>query len=130
MIYWNQATPDERRLLKGISLVLGKHPKLLLFVFDASTPRLRALPEILLEESATFSAIEDLLVRVALDLWSGSGNAHVWELIEYLDYEKLHYFIEGLRFCGTKFDGWDGPVCRQLKLDSSDAVYRQLKKDS
>ncbi len=130
MIYWNQATFDERRLLKGISLVLGKHPKLLLFVFDAAVPRLRALPEVLLAESETFSAREDLLVRVALDLWSGCGNAQVWEIVEYLAYDEFFYFLEGLRFCGAKFDGWDGPVCRQLKLDSSVVSRRHSKMDS
>jgi hypothetical protein len=128
MIYWKQATYDERRLLKAISLVLGKHPNLLLFVFEKERPRLRELPEILLEKSAAFSASEDLLVRVALDLWSGSGDAHVWEIIEYLDYDSLDNLIEGLRFCRTKFKDWDGPVCRQLKLDS-DNSRRQLKLD-
>jgi hypothetical protein len=128
MIYWNKATTDERRLLKAISLVLGKHPKLLIFMFEAERPRLRRSPEVLVEESRAFSRNEGLLVRVGLDLWSGSGNALVWEVIECLDYDEHYYLLEGLKFCGTKFKGCDEANYRQLKLPG-DNFRRQLNLD-
>ena len=39
------------------------------------------------------SSGEDLLVRVALDLWSGSGDAKVWELVEILDLLKALIYV-------------------------------------
>ena len=118
MIQWEKATKTDRRLFLAISQVFNKHPYLLEFLFDSHEPRLRLIPDELLGESAYLSAGEDLLVRVALDLWSGSGHAHVWELIEILDDGNLLNVVRALRFLRTKFDGWDGPVMRQLKTES------------
>jgi hypothetical protein len=115
MVQWERATKTDRRVYRAVSLVLTKHPYLLKFLFDPVEPRLRLAPEELLRESAHMSSGEDLLVRVALDLWSGSGDAHVWELIEILDNENLLNVAQALRFLRTKFDGWDGPVTRLLE---------------
>jgi hypothetical protein len=113
MINWPEANVVERRLLQAISIIFSKSPNLLEFLFDPGCPRLRALPEDLLKESYDFSAREDLLVRVALDMWSGSGNAQVWELLEYLDSASLIFVAQALKLLRTKFNGWDGPVMRQ-----------------
>ena len=113
MFRWENATKTDARLLKCISQVFAKHPYLLKFLFEPDRPRLRLIAEDLLTESRDMSSGEDLLVRVALDLWSGSGEAHVWELIEILDDQNLLNVVGGIRFLRTKFDGWDGPVMRQ-----------------
>lgn len=118
MVKWQKATATDRRVLEAILIVLRRYPYLIDFMFDPEEPRLRQRPEDLLEESASFSSGEDLLVRVALDLWSGSGDAHVWELIEFLDDENFSNVAEAFQKIGTKFNGWDGPVMRQLKTES------------
>ena len=114
MIRWKTATKTDQRLLEIIGHMFCKHLYLLDFFFDPNEPRLRQLPEELLKESAVMSSGEDLLVRVALDLWSGSGDARVWELIEILDGENFVYVLRSLYELGPKLkDGWDGPVMRQ-----------------
>lgn len=117
MFRWLQATKVDRRLFEAITIVFRKHLYLMAFFFDPEEPRLRRLPEELLEESECFSSGEDLLVRVALDLWSGSENANSWELIKILDEQNLANVVEALLEIGTKFNGWDGPVMRQLKTE-------------
>ncbi len=113
MINWPKANVVERRLLQAISNIFSESPKLLDFLFDPEKPKLRAMPEVLLLEAEDFSAKEDLLIRVALDMWSGSGSAEVWELLEYLDNASLIRVAKALEFLRTKFNGWDGPVMRQ-----------------
>ncbi len=129
MIHWKDATKSNLRLLKAICIVFRKHPKLLSFLFDPHSPVLRAQPEALMKESRDFSSGEDLLVRVALDMWSGSGEAYVYELIEILDNTNLFNVLEGLQFLKAKSEGWEGPVYSQLKTDS-DNLRRQLKLDN
>lgn len=118
MIDWKTATRIDQRIFKVVARALDAHPYLMEFIFDPVEPKLRCLPEELLNESGYMSAGEDLLVRVALDLWSGSGNAHIWELVEILDDTNFTNVLWALLAIGTKFNGWDGPVTRQLKLDS------------
>jgi len=39
---------------------------------------------------------EKVLIRIALDIWSGSGDAKVWELIETLDDYNFSNVLKGL----------------------------------
>ena len=129
MIFWKKATKVEVKLLRARAIIFRDDTYLFLVLFDADEPVLSDTIEQLLEFSAeTFSAKQDILFRVAMDVWSGSGEARIWEVLEYLDDKRLGNVLEALRFLGTKFDGWDGPVCRQLKFPS-DNFRRQLKLD-
>lgn len=130
MIFWKKATKAELKLLRAISIISRDDTYLFLVFFDQDEPVLSDTIENLLEFSGqTFSAKQDILFRVALDVWSGGGEAHLWEILEYLDDKRLGNVLEALRFLGTKFNGWEGPVCRQLKTDS-DNSRRQLKLDN
>jgi len=113
MIPWPKASKTDLRLFEAVSRVFRNHPYLLEFLFDPREPRLRLLSEELLERSRDFSSGEDLLIRVALDLWSGGGEARIWELLEYLDDENLFNVTSALQFLRTKPNGWSGPVLRQ-----------------
>jgi hypothetical protein len=114
MIRWPGATESDGRLLSIIGHLCSRHLYLLDFLFDPDEPKLRRSACELLEEAAVMSSGEDLLVRVALDLWSGSGNAHVWELFEILDEGNFINVLRALMELGPKLPGgWDGPVMRQ-----------------
>jgi len=129
MFFWRTATEDERKLFRTLVIVFRKDPTLLSLLLNQDKPRLRDSVERLLGMSEScFSAQQDVLFRVGMDIWSGSGEVRVWELIEFLDDERLRLVLEGLGYLGTKFNGWEGPVCRQLKLDS-DNSRRQLNLD-
>ena len=105
MFCWKSAQDYEWRQIEAISLVLSKHYKLLEFLFEKQRPRLRRSPEDLLEESLCFSSGERTLIRVALDFWSGSGNAKIWELFETLDQGNFENVLVGLQYLGVKSHG-------------------------
>lgn len=60
-----------------------------LFEPDSSVSSLRERPEVLAEESWEFTNEEKVLIQVALDIWSGHGNAFVWELLQDLSDKDL-----------------------------------------
>jgi hypothetical protein len=117
---WPNAGKVERKLFEVISHIFKNHPYLLDFLFEPDVAKIRALPEEIISESGDLSCGEDLLVRIAIDLWSGGfGDACVWELVEILDEQNFNNVLEALSKLRPKHrEGFQGPVCRQLKLDS------------
>jgi len=116
---WQKAGGVDQKLFKVISLIFINHPHLLDFLFDPKVPKIRLQVDNLLSESENLSAFEDLLVRVGLDVWSGGGNACIWELLEFLDEKNFNNILKTLLKLRPKHrSGWQGPVMRQLKWDS------------
>lgn len=66
-----------------ISHLLAFDQRTMDFLFDpdSSPPCLRELSGVLLDDSWELKSEQQILVRAALDIWSGSGNAFLWELI-------------------------------------------------
>jgi hypothetical protein len=91
-----QSDENERALIAAISALLGGNQRLLDYLFDASRTRLRKRAGILKEDSWRFSASEPLLIRAALDFWSGSGHVQLWEMLEEWDEEHWRNFIRGI----------------------------------
>jgi hypothetical protein len=112
MIKWESVGKTELKLLEAIRILFSQHPYLLEFLFDPLEPKLRLAPEELLEDGYGLSSGEDVLVRVGMDIWSGSGDARIWELMEILDDQNMKNVLLALEYLGTKFNGWNGPVMR------------------
>lgn len=93
---WRDATVGERRQYQLISLIFSKYPKLLEFFFEKHEARIRFESKEMLKEAGCFSSGEQILIRVALDLWSGSGNALVWQMVEVLDHENFSNVLKAL----------------------------------
>src|SRR4051794_32454833 len=93
---WREVTVSERRQYDLIALIFSNHPKLLEFFFEKNQARLSLPPEAMLKELGCFSSGEQVLLRVALDMWSGSGNAFVWQLIETLDHDTFYKVLKAL----------------------------------
>lgn len=93
---WRKATQAERRLFLLISQVFTNHPKLLRFFFDTQEPRTSFEPHQLLKASGCFSSGEQVLIRVALDLWNESGGAQVRDLMYILDDESCSNVLKAL----------------------------------
>ena len=93
---WRKATVSEQRQYQLISQIFFKHPKLLEFFFEKHEARMRFAPEEMLKEIGAFSSGEQLLVRVAMDIWSGSGNTKLWRLIEQLDHDNFSNVLKAL----------------------------------
>lgn len=97
MLNWLGAGRHERRMQEVLNLIFRKHPKLLDFLFQQDQPQLRLESEHLLFDAGAFSSGEKILVRLALDLWDGSGNVRLWDIIERLDDENYRNVLLGLR---------------------------------
>ena len=95
---WQKATKSDRHMYQAIGLVFRNHPELLEFFFEAREPRVRFVSEEMLREAAGFSSGERILIRVALDMWSGSGNAKIWQMLETLDHNNFHNCLKALGF--------------------------------
>jgi len=59
-----------------------EHRRLLEFLFDAKAPRLSAASDEILAAARGLCSSDVLLVRVALDIWSAAGQAHMNEVID------------------------------------------------
>ena len=116
MLNWQGARRHERRMLEVLNLIFRNHPELLAFLFEPGQPRLRQAPEILLVEAGVYSSGEKVLLRVALDLWNGSGHAQLWDLIEGLDLASYRQVLVGLRHL------------RRTEMDGEHMVWRQPKR--
>lgn len=69
-------------IFEAIRVLLDGNKKLFDYVFEPGGRRLRDRAGILKEEAWGFEEHEQLLIRVSLDLWSGSGHVQLWELFE------------------------------------------------
>ena len=69
---WQDASPSDQSLFEAIRTVCAKHPEILIFLFNQQRPELRRAPEQLLFEARGFSSGQYALIKIAIDLWSGS----------------------------------------------------------
>jgi hypothetical protein len=93
---WKNASVNQILLYQCISLLLGYDKRLLEFVFDPEKPRIRKRAGILRDDAVFFSDEEQLLIRAALDFWSGSGHLALWEMLESWDCKTWNRFIRAL----------------------------------
>jgi hypothetical protein len=115
MLNWQGAGRHERRIQEVLNLIFQNHSQFLAFLFDPSEPRLRQEAEWLLAEAGAFSAGEQILIRIALDLWNGAGKVDLWDIVERLDEENYHNVLAGLRHL------------RPIEEDGAPLVWRQSK---
>ena len=66
---WKNASQDDLRRLEAIQILLADHKKLLPFLFDESRARLNDNEASLKKRAGVFSKGEQILVRVAIDIW-------------------------------------------------------------
>lgn len=115
MLNWQGAGRHEGRMQEVLNLIFQKHSRFLGFLFDQERPRLRQDPKWLLEEAGGFSTGEQILIRIGMDLWNGSGHVRLWDVIERLDEENYHSVLAGLRHL------------RPIEEDGAPMVWRQSK---
>jgi hypothetical protein len=107
---WKNACPSDLKLYEGICKVFAKHMYLLEGFFEETQVRLSSTPEIMIERAAGYSHGEIVLIKVALDMWSGSGNVFVWQILETLDQQTFLSVIEGLKFVKHEQQTLFGPL--------------------
>lgn len=85
---------------RALSLLLANDPALLDFVLDPTRRRLRQSPRRLRRDARNFPSGERILVRIALDLWNGSGRARLADVVRRLDPVRLEGFLLAVQFLG------------------------------
>lgn len=115
MLNWQRPGRHEMRMMETLNIIFAGHSKLLQFLFDNEAARLREAPEFLLASAREFSSGEQILVRIGLDLWSGSGDVKLWHIIELLDDVTYENVLLGLRHL------------RQINPDGPEMRWRQPK---
>lgn len=94
---WLNASENDFKTFESISTVFLNHKNLLDYFFEKKNPRIRLSSKKMIEiAQELFTDEEIILIKVALDLWSGSGNAHVWEIVEMLDKYDFINVINGI----------------------------------
>ena len=84
-MFWKNPDESDVTLYKALALLYGHNENLLHFLLNPDHPLLRRSSEILKDDCKLFSSGEELLVRIGLDIWDGSGGIKFNELYQKLD---------------------------------------------
>jgi hypothetical protein len=90
---WSNASDGDKILRRALSLLFHRNDKLLHFMLNPDYPRLMASSDVLKIEAQCFSSSEQLLIRIGLDIWDGSGSIHFNELYENLDHRNFQKML-------------------------------------
>ncbi len=96
MLLWKNADESDKFLFSLIAGLLEKHSYLIDLILDKDRPRLKDTSENIKQMAFTLSSGENLLVRLALDIWDGSGGVLWTELCHHLDERNFNLVIQTL----------------------------------
>jgi hypothetical protein len=82
---WKDASEGDKIIKKALSMLYQNNENLLHTILNPDSPRLRASSKKIKANSAMLSSGEELLIRIGLDAWDGSGGIHFNELYQKLD---------------------------------------------
>jgi hypothetical protein len=93
---WKNYSHNELLGFEVISTALRSKPQLLELIFDPLVPRVNFTRETFPEVLSRLSHRENILARVALDLWNSTGNVMLWEIVEVLGRKDQLNLIDAL----------------------------------
>lgn len=76
-------------LSRAIGIIFNNDERWLDFFYSHKGGDLRLAPEELIQEARCFSRGEQILIRVALELWSGANYVGISQIVEHLDWTNL-----------------------------------------
>jgi hypothetical protein len=83
--------------LSVIRIILKDDADLMRFIFSHKNAELRADPKIMINEAGEeLSRSEQILIRIAMDIWNGSGEARLPDILEILTANEILGFIHGI----------------------------------
>lgn len=92
MFNWKNASTGDLKRFQVIEEMLETHPKLLEFLFKTNKAELNSSPDALKKRMGYLSSGERILVRVAMDVWSESGDTKLTDLFS-LDHDAFEKVI-------------------------------------
>ena len=119
MLHWKDCTDEEHRLSEIMYLLFKPYPQLEKFLFQSEVPRLNEPPNVLLDQAGCFSSGEQILIRVALDLWSGEGSTRLSDIIHRLDDSNFTNVMAGIVY--SRLPQLDSATLTHIK----DMIYDQ-----
>jgi hypothetical protein len=96
---WMNADDGDKVLFTALSLLYGKNEKLLHLILNPDSPCLISTSESIKKESLALSPEEQLLIRIGLDAWNGSGGLHfneIYQKLGPLSFQKVLLFLNYL----------------------------------
>ena len=95
---WNDADESDKVLHKALSLLYAHNENLLHLLLHPDHPRLINSSESLKLYCKALPSGEQVLLRLGLDIWDGSGGIHFNELYETLDDKNFQKMLQVLLF--------------------------------
>ena len=87
----------ELKIIDSIKYLFNRDSELLDYFFDPKNRgKIRKRPGILRDDSWGLKEPDQLRIRSALDIWSGSGHTYLFELLEHWSRRDWVYFIEAI----------------------------------
>lgn len=100
-VKWKYASSSDRRLFDAISFLFQNRPDLLDFVFHPSQPSLSMPSDKIKKIAKSLSDSDQLLIRIALDIWNDSGLINFSEIYQKLDNHNVFRVIQTLSLLST-----------------------------
>lgn len=95
---WEKTSSSDQRLYHAISILFESRPELMSLFFHPSRPQLSAAPDKIKKMASSLCSCDELLTRIALDIWSESGGLSFNEIYQKLDPEKITRVVTVLNF--------------------------------
>jgi len=91
-------SPQNFQELHALSLLLANDSWLIDFILSPDRSTLNQPPEDLVRLSKAFSRGQQVLVQVALDIWSAEGQSSIGDVLWCLDSVRFEGFLLALEF--------------------------------
>jgi hypothetical protein len=94
MEVWQDASSRDQFQFEAIRTICAKHPNLLIFLFNSNKPEFRVPPDQLVYEARGFSSGQNVLIKLAVDIWSGcTVYSEINEILYSLDPDSFSNVI-------------------------------------
>jgi hypothetical protein len=98
---WQHASETEKMQFEAISTFLIHRPELISFLFDTGEAKLDSGPDKIISRSRGLCYSDQVLVRLAMDLWCDHGQISVHELFS-LDFNIFESALSAIKMLGPK----------------------------
>ena len=101
-IQWKNASMSDEFLLSAIKKLFKTKQHFVNFMFHPSQAKLAFASEEIIEMAMGLGSGYDLLVRIALDIWSGEGGINFNEIYQKLDTQSFNEVVSVLQMLHKK----------------------------
>lgn len=94
--------PKKHKQLDAISLLFSHDPSMLDFLLNDDRSDLRFHEDQTVHFFGCYSSGEQILVKIALDIWSYSGNSNLSDILAILDSERTDAFLQAMSLLNSQ----------------------------